>query len=281
MSKAGESQTPTWPLMPDFSTDLFSGTAEAYARHRVPYPNKLLNDLRHRSGITGEGILIDLACGTGELAIPLSPYFRKVLAVDQEHEMISVGRKKAKHCSVSNIDWQVSRAEDVSVDLGSIELITIGAAFHRLDRQYIVLNASSWFATGGCLAVAGSNSVFKGKEEWQAIATDVINAWTHREGNGQVRKEKATNELRQTHEEVLHSSGFKDICEYKFPTPYIWTVDSFIGYLHSTSFASKKAFGDALPDFEADMRQALLSYNPSGRYPETMEFYYILAHQQN
>jgi hypothetical protein len=44
-------------------------------------------------------------------------------------------------------------------------------------------------------------------------------------------------------ESVLQSAGFDDIAEYHFPTPYVWTVDTLLGYLHSTAVASPSVLG--------------------------------------
>ena len=76
---------------------------------------------------------------------------------------------------------------------------------------------------------------------------------------------------------MLEGSGFVDVQQHHFATPYVWTLDSFIGYLYSTSVASKAVLGDRTERFEDDIRQTLLEHDASGRYPETMDFFYILA----
>jgi hypothetical protein len=61
---------PKWQVVPSYATDLFAGTAEYYDKYRVPYPEAMLNDMIERARSTGQGRLLDLACGTGELALP-------------------------------------------------------------------------------------------------------------------------------------------------------------------------------------------------------------------
>jgi ubiquinone/menaquinone biosynthesis C-methylase UbiE len=80
----------------EFRRDLFRGTARYYDRFRVPYPRSLVDDLAERSGASGTGRLLDLACGTGQLSFALRSHFEEVWAVDQEPGMIGVAREKAE-----------------------------------------------------------------------------------------------------------------------------------------------------------------------------------------
>jgi predicted RNA methylase len=82
-------------VKPNFPADAFAGTAAYYVRYRLPYPQGLLIDLLHRSGITGEGGLLDLACGPGRVALAVGSSFQEVWAVDLEPEMIEAGKKEA------------------------------------------------------------------------------------------------------------------------------------------------------------------------------------------
>jgi 2-polyprenyl-3-methyl-5-hydroxy-6-metoxy-1,4-benzoquinol methylase len=75
----------------EYRHDLYRGTALHYDRYRPPYPKALLDDLLQRSSVTGRGRLLDLACGTGQLALPLARSFAEVYAVDQESEMVAFG----------------------------------------------------------------------------------------------------------------------------------------------------------------------------------------------
>ncbi len=127
----------------------FAGTATYYVRYRPPYPDDFLSDLRSHAGTTGRGSLLDLACGPGRVAIPMAPYFNSVLAVDVEAEMIAVGKREASRCGVTNISWLVARAENLQLSSHSVELITIGEAFHRLDQERILKLAVRWLQPRG------------------------------------------------------------------------------------------------------------------------------------
>src|ERR1700730_1140643 len=161
---------------PEFRPDLYEGTAQYYDAFRLPYPAALLDDLRARAGVTGTGNLLDLACGTGQVAFALHRHFKGVCAVDQEGESVALARDKAERLGIGNISWVVQRAEDVDAD-ADFELITIGNAFHRLRRQVIADRAASWLVRGGCVASLWGESPWQGKAAWQQVLDEAIRDW--------------------------------------------------------------------------------------------------------
>ena len=267
-------RNPLWPLNPSYRPDLYAGTSEYYALYRPPYPADLLHDLLAQAAVKDGGRLLDLACGTGEVALALQPFFAEVWAVDQEPDMIAVGQRKAEQAGAWNVRWIRQRAEDIEAPSGFFELVTIGAAFHRLDRRVVTERALGWLPPTGCLSVLGSNSFWTGKEEWQGIARKVIDEWsgekTHAGTEGPANPHAS-------HIDVLAAAGFVDIEQRDFPTPYTWTPDTITGYLRSTAFLSSLASDRSSEQFEAELRRALLDYDPSGLYEETMAFYYIIG----
>ena len=70
--------------------------------------------------------------------------------------------------------------------------------------------------------------------------------------------------------------GFKDMGAYDFPHPYVWTLDSILGNLRSTSRLPWRTLGREAEHFESDLRRELLVHDSSGRYPETLRFGYSL-----
>jgi len=113
----------------EFRPDLFRGTAGYYDRFRVGYPQPLLDDIVRRAAVTGDGRLLDLACGTGQIAFALADVFAEVWAVDQEPDMISLVRDKAVAAGADHVNPVVSTAEDLAAPDGAFELVTVGNPF--------------------------------------------------------------------------------------------------------------------------------------------------------
>ncbi|MCY3895001.1 MAG: class I SAM-dependent methyltransferase [Chloroflexi bacterium] len=277
MSETKAGQQLTGPASPNLSADSYAGTAEAYARYRVPYPAELLADLRHRASVTGQGRLLDLACGPGRLALPLAPYFSEVWAVDQEPEMVKVGSARAQGQGLSNIRWMVGRAEEVDASPESLELIAIGEAFHRLDQRLIAERAMEWLAPGCGLATLGCFSLMQGREPWHDVLRAVVRRWRSDGSTVTTSAPLPSRPRGSDHDrKVLSMFGFEDLGTYDFPHPYVWTLDSILGNLRSTSRLSRRTLGREAEHFESDLRRELLVHDSSGRYPETLRFGYSL-----
>lgn len=256
----------------------FAGTSEAYVRHRVPYPAALLGDLSARAGITGEGRLLDLACGPGRLTLAIAQGFREVLAIDIEPEMIGAARREAERRRVRNVEWAVGRAEDAVLPRGAFRLVSIGEAFHRLDQPRVAALALACLEPGRCIATLGSYSIFGGREAWQRTLIEVLRRWTSRPPSDQagLGRKWAPGDP-EHHEQVLAAAGFAEVATYSFLEDHAWSLETIMGFLESTSVASKAALGGNGERFASELRAALLSHEPGGVYRERIEWGYTLG----
>jgi SAM-dependent methyltransferase len=261
-----------------FRSDLYRGTAHDYDRFRVAYPAVMVDDLVGRAEASGRGRLLDLACGTGQITFSLMHHFEEVWAVDQERDMVQVVRQKARVAGVGHIWPIVSAAESLSAESESFELVAIGNAFHRLDREIVAVNAFGWLQPGRCVAVCWTSSPWQGEQDWQTSMSTILERWRTRtaahdripEGWERVRKEHPDTA-------ILKEAGFDVVGAYRFPTEHRWTISELVGLVYSTSFLPRAVLGDLAGSFEADLTAELGRYETSGVLPETIDFAYELA----
>ena len=58
---------------------------------------------------------------------------------------------------------------------------------------------------------------------------------------------------------------------------HVWTCDSIVGFMLSTSIASRRVLGDEADGFEAELRGALLEVEPSDRFVAMQRFGFTLG----
>lgn len=108
------------PETPDFSP-----LAAVYARSRPLYPRELFDWL---AGLVERHELAwDAATGNGQAALGLAERFARVVATDVSAEQL---RHAFRH---PKIEYRVGRSEEIELDPGSVDLVTVAAAIHWFD----------------------------------------------------------------------------------------------------------------------------------------------------
>ena len=267
----------TPPPAPQFRPDLYQGTAPFYDRYRPPYPDALFEDLRARLPITGAGRLLDLACGTGQVAVPLAAGFVEAVAVDSEPETVAFARNKHSEGAGSGIRWLVGAAETAPV-AGPFELVAVGTAFHRLDRLVVARRMREWVADDGGVVLLWSAMPSDGEQPWQQELRALITDWMDSTGSSD-RLPPGWDEARAARpdREVLEQTGFTYDGRFEFPRIETWTVESLVGFLYSTSILSRVAVGGATEPFEADVTRRLTPFTEDGTFQCEAVYAYELA----
>jgi SAM-dependent methyltransferase len=263
-----------------FRDDLYRGAAEDYERYRPPYPPGLLTSLTRTAGVTGRGQLLDLACGTGQVALPLAGQFEQVLAVDQEPDMVRVGRLSVEGGSgLSNIEWRVGAVEDLALADGTFELVTAGNAFHRLPRQVVAGKVFGWLRPGGCFALLWGGTPWRDNfEPWQKSLSSTLERWMDAVGSRErIPAGWAEAQTAKPDIEVLREARFEVLERFSVAATLSWTAGSLAGFLYSTSFLSRAVVGTRVTEFEEDLRRSVFEEAGAGPYIQETDFACELA----
>lgn len=262
----------------EFATDLYRGTAAYYDRYRLPYPDAMLADLVTRAQVSGRGRLLDLACGTGQLALPLRPWFAEVWGVDQEPDMVDVLRAKVDAIDAGNVRPVVASAESFQAQPESFEIVVVGNAFHRLPRDQVADLILRWLTPGGHLALCWSSGPWAGGEAWQRALAAVLARWqTALDAGRRLPAGWQAARERRPDRGVLADLGFTVVGHYEFPAEHRWSLAELAGHIRSTSFLPAPVLGDRGAAFDADLADSLGPLSSDGAFIETMSFAYDLA----
>jgi SAM-dependent methyltransferase len=260
-----------------FAADLYRGAAAAYDRYRLPYPAAMIADLVRRAGVSGHGRLLDLACGTGQLAFPLRRWFAEVWAVDQEPDMVKAVQAKAAARQAPNLRPVLSSAEALDAPPGYFELTVIGNAFHRLNRDLAASRVLGWLQPGGHLALCWTSQSWDGEQGWQRALAAVLDRWKAALSGDRIPAGWAEARSRRPDSAVLRDAGFEPAGSLEFTAEHRWTVPELAGLVRSTSFLPAAVLGDQAAAFDADLAASLGAQNEDGVFTETVSFACELA----
>lgn len=262
----------------EFGTDLYRGTAPYYDRYRPAYPDVLFEDLLARTRASGDGRLLDLACGTGQIALPLARRFASVVAVDQEPETVEFARSKSPGLGgASSVRWVSGSVETVELE-GRFDLITVGNAFQRFRRHTAAARMRSWLVAGGAVALLWSDMPWVGDLPWQRELFDVFVEWTDRAAaTDRVPAGFEQSMSGEPHEQVLRRAGFDYAGKFEFSSEQVWTVETLVGFMYSTSLLNRAVLGQQSSEFEADLQTRMTDVEPTGRFVQALSSAYELA----
>ncbi len=253
--------------------DLFAGTAYYYARYRPPYPDVFFEHVAERFGLDGTGRLLDVGCGTGQIAIPFAPYFAEVVGLDPDPSMLAEAARVAREANVSNVRWIQGRDRDLiqfAGEIGNVRLSTFGRAFHWMEQDATLRALDQIIEPdGGVVVCSDAERIWRISGDWQHATQEVIRRWL----GGVRRAGSGTYNVRHApFTETLEASAFSEVEYFQTEVERFPTIDDIVGYLYSTSFCSHHVLGDKQEAFEADLRQTLGAINPEGRFSERLGF---------
>jgi ArsR family transcriptional regulator len=106
----------------------------------------------------------DLGCGEGYLAIEVSRWAKRVIAVDRSRDVLARARKLARRRRATNIVWKRGEIEHVPLSDGSVDLALLAQALHH------AVSPAAALAEAGRIAAPGGHvlvlDLASHREDW-------------------------------------------------------------------------------------------------------------------
>lgn len=112
-------------------------TSKDYQKHRKGYPEVFYYLLRTLNIGQKNQKVLDLATGTGEIAINLAKSGAEVIGLDNSQNQIAVARRKAKDLGLS-IEFKLMTAEDVDFNDNEFDVITASCSWNYFDKEICI-----------------------------------------------------------------------------------------------------------------------------------------------
>lgn len=222
----------------------FSSAAATYARIRPSYARPAIGIIKEMC--PPDGLVVDLAAGTGILTGQLTRAGLRTLAVEPLGAMAT-----QLGLGLPTVPVVLGVAEALPVASGAVDVLTVGQAFHWFDPGPALAEAARVLRGDGVLALV-----------WNArdAATPWVDELTRLVEERTGGRPYEDHRERPWAEVVSAAGGFTDLEERRFPNPVPTTVEGVIDRLRSTSFVA--ALGERSRDSVLDAARRLLAGHP-------------------
>lgn len=174
LDRVDDPTNPTHPARPSLARKVAVGTQRRRWRHNAPgWEDHAAGGLESvvevvvaRAGQSPLGVVVDVGCGNGALALPLAARAEKVIAVDVSAAMLAKLDERAADLGLDRIEARCQPVEELNLPPGSVDLVVSNYALHHLldrDKRQFVTNAATWLRPGGKLVI-GDMMIGRGME---------------------------------------------------------------------------------------------------------------------
>ncbi len=189
--------------------------------------------------------------------------------------MIQEAIRLSKEIRLENMEWFNG---DIDTFKGKSDkdfrFVTIAKAFHWMDREKVLDTFYGLVSHDGGIAIIDNYSPNNELLLWQEKVNEVIKHWY---GNERRAGNTTYNHPTVSHQEIIASSKF-DLEIHQIPTyDQIWSLDSIIGNIYSTSYGAKRLLGENVNLFEEHLKEELLAIDNTGIYIEQINISVKLA----
>ncbi|WP_223291221.1 class I SAM-dependent methyltransferase [Streptomyces avicenniae] len=261
-------------------TVAFGGdVATYYAAYRRGYPEALLDRVGAALGLSAvDGTVLDLGCGTGQLALPMAHRARAVIGMDPEPAMLRLAAEAGARQGLANVTWVLGADRDVPA-LGALldgprplAATVIGTALHwmRPAELFPVLRALTR-PGGGVAVLSGGAPLWLHGTDWSRALRAFLEDHFGRELRATCGTDDA--DLARYRREFA-DAGFASATLLEHAYEDLLTFDRLVGGLWSAFPPDALPAPGDRPAFAARLRAAL---PPGDRFAEPVRVTALVA----
>lgn len=255
-----------------FDPHRFETAAHHYVEGRPAYSERLIQRVRGLVGLNGSQTILDLGTGPGTLALALAPYAAKIYAIDPEPEMLRIASARA---AMQGLELKLILGDSFSLDpsIGSFDLVTIGRAFHWMDREKTLAALDGIIKRGGGIAFFWTRHPSLPENEWHQRYETILDAYR---GRNSVRETLRSPEW-IPHESILLNSHFCDLERVGIIERRLTPLEKLVSRALSFSGTSSGMIAGRETAMAQEIRDTLSRYSNEGMISEVVESEALVA----
>jgi len=164
----------------------------------------------------------------------------------------------ARNAAAPNARFEIGSSEDLRAVAAPVQLVTIGRAFHWMNREQTLADLNALVAEGGAIALINDRP-----------ADIPMNLWWH-EFNALTKSFAVLDDYNQhrasddwvPHEQVLAGSRFADLRSISVFQTHEWTRQKLVRHTLSRSGTTEALLGDRVAGLDAAIGDVLAPFGP-------------------
>jgi len=250
----------------------FQVASQFYTTGRPTYPPLLSRRVAASVGVGKLDSVLDLGTGPGFLAIDFAPLVKAVTAIDPAPEMLRIATDNAARAGVGNVRVLRGASYDLKPELGRFKLVTIGRAFHWMDRVETLKVLDALVERGGAITLFGESYPEVPANAWHAEFQAIVDSYSSADPARAQIHERVKNEA------VLLDSAFGHLERISVLERRDTPIERFVD--RALSFASTWAGrpGSRQQDLALEVRAAIGKHaDEHGLVREVLEGHALIA----
>jgi SAM-dependent methyltransferase len=238
-------------LRSEYGAQFEDASVAAVYRKRPPYPDTLFDVLQALLP-SPDCAVLDLGCGTGEIAIPMSRRARRVDALDPSPVMLEVA-KSAPTPQSDNVRW-INQSAETYLFPDRYGLVVAVASLHWMEWEVVLPKIRATLDRGGFLAIV-ENGAF-------------INAPWMEELRKTISRFSTNREYRQVDliKELCDRRIFRLVGQKTTPPEYFGqSIDDYVASFHARNGLSRERMARvAAEEFDSEVRRIVKPFATGG-----------------
>jgi precorrin-6B methylase 2 len=249
----------------------FRSTVPHYMAGRPNYAPSLISIVREQLHLTDRHRLLDLGCGPGWLGIAFAPIVGSVVAMDPEPAMLEAARTLAAAAKV-RIELVEGSSYDLGSQLGMFNVVTIGRAFHWMDRADTLRKLDASIEPDGAIILFNDVRPDVPENAWHEQYMKLVDSYANRDA--------CIPPERTRHEAVLLASSFNMLVRIGVIERRRLPIERLVDRAFSMSTSSPEQLGPSSGRLAEELLAKMSRFAPDGTLVEVIESQALIARRR-
>jgi SAM-dependent methyltransferase len=246
----------------------FRSTVPHYVAGRPNFAPSLIRIVKEHLLLTDRHRLLDLGCGPGWLGIAFAPFACHVMAMDPEPSMLAAAHRAATEASV-HLELIEASSNDLGSHLGTFRVVTIGRAFHWMDRLDTLRRLDVLIEPGGALVLFNDVRPDVPENNWYKRYSELVDDYAS--------KDVSIPPDRLRHEAILLNSPFNRLVRIGVIERRVVPIERLVDRALSMSTSSPEQLGPLADQLGRELLIEMSRFATDGCVVEVIESRALIA----